>query len=107
MKNACITDFWQGKLYRGDEEPESSEPGSLVINKIPPAGDELRGQFEPGFEERCRDAKNLMVSNGEKALASLEEGKHIDFFTAIALIREGKASDKMYDDIREIGRAHV
>ena len=100
MKNACISDFWQGKLYRGTGEPESSEPGSLVINKIPPAGEELRGQYEPGFEDRCLDAKNLIVSNGEKTLAGLEEGKHIDFFTAIALIREGKASDKLYDDIR-------
>ncbi len=100
LDQAVLFDLWQGELYRGPEEPPSGEPGTLVISEEPPIGEEFRDDFMPGFEERAGTVATMMADKGEERLANLEEGRHISAFQAIAMIREDRASDELWDDLR-------
>jgi len=100
MEEAVILDLWQGELYRGAEEPSSSEPGTLVVNTIEPEGDEFRGTFVEGIEERGHTVGAMMADRAEERLPELEEGRHIGPYQAIALIKEGRASEALFDDLR-------
>ena len=100
LQNALIIDLWQGELYRGDEEPGSTEPGTLAIDTDPPEGDDHRENFAPGYEDRSQAIIDLLVQRTEDRLADLDEGRHVDLMSAIAYIREGHANDALWDDIR-------
>jgi len=100
LENAVIKDLWQGELYRGDEEPPSDAPSTLEINSTVPPGDEYRDDFVENFDERANDAGVAMADQCDERLANLEEGAHVDLFQAIPLIREGRASDDLWNDLR-------
>ena len=100
LRNAVIFDLWQGDLYRGEEEPPSDEPGTLTVNGEMPPGEEHREAYSAGFDERARAAAELLAGNGEEQLASLEEGRHVGLFEAMAMIREGRASEALWGDLR-------
>jgi len=101
LRNAVIFDLWQGELYRGDEEPGSTEPGTLVMNTNEPVGDEFRGNISPGFEDRRQMLIDEFASRAEERIANLDEGRTIGPFQAISLIKEGKTSDALWDSLRE------
>ncbi len=98
--DAVIFDLWQGELYRGPEEPPSGEWDYLAINSFAPPGGEFREDCAPGFDERADAVASVLAASTEKSLADLKEGQHVDSFSAIALIREGRATDALWDDLR-------
>jgi len=100
LENAVIIDLWQGELYRGDEEPPSDAPGTLMANETPSAGLEYRDNYVEGFDERATAAGVAMADKGDVRLANLAEGAHIGPFQTMAMIKEGRASDELWDDQR-------
>jgi len=100
LQEAVIFDLWQGELYRGDEEPPSDEPGTLTVSTEQPIGDEFRDNYAQGFEERAEAATAMFADKGEEALTALEEGAHIDTFQAIAMIKQGRATEALRNDLR-------
>jgi hypothetical protein len=98
---ACITDFWQGELYRG---PEIKNSGSneFKVNTVKPDSEEFRDEIVPGFEDRKDFMRKHFADRAEKSLKNIKPGEtSIGFFDALSLIKEGRASDEMWDSLRE------